>query len=179
MASLDLSGEDFLESLGISLDDVDLTVDADTHTSVTGIFAQDPHIKLDVGETSVTEIPLKIFDQNNPVGAIISPSHLGYLRHFDVGWYSHKELLGALAERWWDTTNTFHFSWGELTMTPADFSVISGIPFGTQPIELYDDWRTDISPDRMMELIGIDLPRIVGPGSATPALSVSRRWLYL
>ncbi|KDP27517.1 hypothetical protein JCGZ_20157 [Jatropha curcas] len=31
----------------------------------------------------------------------------------------------------------------------------------------------------MVELIGIDLPRIVGPGSASPALSVSRRWLSL
>ncbi|KDP24956.1 hypothetical protein JCGZ_24307 [Jatropha curcas] len=40
MASSDLSGEDFLESLGISLDDVDLTADVDTHASVTGIFAQ-------------------------------------------------------------------------------------------------------------------------------------------
>ncbi|KDP20257.1 hypothetical protein JCGZ_08708 [Jatropha curcas] len=102
------SDEDFLESLGISLD-TDLTADADTHTSVTSIYAQDPHIKLDVGETSVAEISIEIFDHNNPVGAIISPSHLGFLRHFDVGRSSHKELLGALDERWWDTTNTFHF----------------------------------------------------------------------
>ncbi|KDP33154.1 hypothetical protein JCGZ_13594 [Jatropha curcas] len=34
------SGEDFLESLGISLDEVDLMVDAHTHASMTGIFAQ-------------------------------------------------------------------------------------------------------------------------------------------
>ncbi|KDP26314.1 hypothetical protein JCGZ_22323 [Jatropha curcas] len=40
MASTNLSDEDFLESMGISLDDVDLTADADTHASVTGIFAQ-------------------------------------------------------------------------------------------------------------------------------------------
>ncbi|KDP36063.1 hypothetical protein JCGZ_10315 [Jatropha curcas] len=39
LASLDLSDEDFLASLGISLDDVNLTADADTHASVTGIFA--------------------------------------------------------------------------------------------------------------------------------------------
>ncbi|KDP37848.1 hypothetical protein JCGZ_06355 [Jatropha curcas] len=61
-------------------------------------------------------------------------------------------------------------------MTPTDFSVISGIPFGIRPIELYDDWRIDISSDRMVELIGIDLPRLAEPGSATPALSISRRW---
>ncbi|KDP20499.1 hypothetical protein JCGZ_05376 [Jatropha curcas] len=64
-------------------------------------------------------------------------------------------------------------------MTPTDFSIISGIPFGIRPIELYNDWRTEISPDRMVELIGIDLPRIVGPGSTTPVLSVSRCWLSL
>ncbi|KDP37640.1 hypothetical protein JCGZ_07840 [Jatropha curcas] len=34
------SDEDFLESLGISLDEVDLMADADTHASMTGIFAQ-------------------------------------------------------------------------------------------------------------------------------------------
>ncbi|KDP35824.1 hypothetical protein JCGZ_10633 [Jatropha curcas] len=34
------SDEDFLESLGISLDEVNVTVDADAHASVTGIYAQ-------------------------------------------------------------------------------------------------------------------------------------------
>ncbi|KDP30576.1 hypothetical protein JCGZ_16950 [Jatropha curcas] len=96
-----------------------------------------------------------------------------------MGRSNYKELLCALAERWWDTTNTFHFSWGELTLTPADFSVITGIPFGIRPIELYDDWRTEVSPDRMVELIGIDLPQIVESGSATPALSIFRHWLSL
>ncbi|KDP24814.1 hypothetical protein JCGZ_25416 [Jatropha curcas] len=40
MASSDFSDEDFLESLGISLNEVDLMVDAVTHASMTGIFAQ-------------------------------------------------------------------------------------------------------------------------------------------
>ncbi|KDP24269.1 hypothetical protein JCGZ_26620 [Jatropha curcas] len=40
MVSLDLSDEDFLESLGISLDGVNVTADADTHASVTGVYAQ-------------------------------------------------------------------------------------------------------------------------------------------
>ncbi|KDP26252.1 hypothetical protein JCGZ_22694 [Jatropha curcas] len=34
------SDEDFLEFLGISLDEVNVTVDANTHASVTGIYAQ-------------------------------------------------------------------------------------------------------------------------------------------
>ncbi|KDP35673.1 hypothetical protein JCGZ_09111 [Jatropha curcas] len=89
--------------------------------------------------------------------------------------HNYKDLLGALAERWWDTTNTFHFPWGEITMTPTDFSVISGIPFGIRAIELYNGWRTEVSPDRIVDLIGIDLPRFVGPSSTTPVLSVSRQ----
>ncbi|KDP25951.1 hypothetical protein JCGZ_23038 [Jatropha curcas] len=40
MVSSDLSDEDFLESLGISLDEVNVTADADTHASVTGVYAQ-------------------------------------------------------------------------------------------------------------------------------------------
>ncbi|KDP44341.1 hypothetical protein JCGZ_19208 [Jatropha curcas] len=76
MASSDFSDDDFLESVEVSVEEANLTLDADTHASVTGIFAQ-------------------------------------------------------------------------------------------------------ISPDRMVELIGIDLPRVVGPKSISPALSVSRRWLYL
>ncbi|KDP24973.1 hypothetical protein JCGZ_24272 [Jatropha curcas] len=34
------SDEDFLESLGISLEEANVTADADTHASVTGIYAQ-------------------------------------------------------------------------------------------------------------------------------------------
>ncbi|KDP23027.1 hypothetical protein JCGZ_01749 [Jatropha curcas] len=48
MASTDLSGEDFLGSLGVSLEEVNLTVDANTHASVTGIFAQ--------GETKILSL---------------------------------------------------------------------------------------------------------------------------
>ncbi|KDP21879.1 hypothetical protein JCGZ_03523 [Jatropha curcas] len=40
MASSDFSDEDFLGSLGISLDEVDLMADADAHASMTGVFAQ-------------------------------------------------------------------------------------------------------------------------------------------
>ncbi|KDP25966.1 hypothetical protein JCGZ_22995 [Jatropha curcas] len=63
------SDEDFFGSLGISLDEVDLMADADTHASMTGIFAQDSRIKLDVGESSVAGIPLELFDPNSPTWA--------------------------------------------------------------------------------------------------------------
>ncbi|KAI7995871.1 Protein MAIN-LIKE 2, partial [Camellia lanceoleosa] len=39
-----------------------------------------------------------------------------------------RPLLGALVERWWDTTNSFHFFTVEdMTMTPYDFVMLTGI----------------------------------------------------
>ncbi|XP_058217451.1 protein MAINTENANCE OF MERISTEMS-like [Rhododendron vialii] len=43
-------------------------------------------------------------------------------------------VLTALAERWWDTTNTFHFWFGEMTVTPLDFAAITGLRVGGDPI---------------------------------------------
>ncbi|KAI8009968.1 Protein MAIN-LIKE 2, partial [Camellia lanceoleosa] len=56
-------------------------------------------------------------------------------------------LLGALVERWWDTTNSFHFSTtGDMTMTPYDFARLTGLEVGGQPIP-YDfdmgEWEAD------------------------------------
>ncbi|KAL7209897.1 hypothetical protein ACSBR1_031465 [Camellia fascicularis] len=52
-----------------------------------------------------------------------------------------RPLLGALVERLWDTTNSFYFSTaGEMTMTPYDFSMLTGIGVGGHSIP-YD---TDI-----------------------------------
>ena len=56
-------------------------------------------------------------------------------------------------------------------MTPAEFSVISGVPFGTHRLELFRDWRQEVPSARMVELIGVDYPRDSAP------LCVSRAWL--
>ncbi|GMP84840.1 hypothetical protein CsSME_00038212 [Camellia sinensis var. sinensis] len=51
-----------------------------------------------------------------------------------------RPLLAALVERWWDTTNSFHFSVAEdLTMTPYDFSMLTGIGVGGDPIPFVTD----------------------------------------
>lgn len=42
----------------------------------------------------------------------------------------------ALMQFWWDTTNTFHMPWGEITVTPHDFTMITGLPFGGRRIVL-------------------------------------------
>ncbi|GMP53499.1 hypothetical protein CsSME_00018946 [Camellia sinensis var. sinensis] len=49
-----------------------------------------------------------------------------------------RTLLGALVERWLDTTNSFHFSAaGDMTMTPYDFSILTDLDVAGWPI-LYD-----------------------------------------
>ena len=47
-----------------------------------------------------------------------------------------QRLIATLAERWFDTTHTFHWSWGEMTMTPLDLYALTGIPAGGQPIKV-------------------------------------------
>ncbi|GMP84817.1 hypothetical protein CsSME_00038192 [Camellia sinensis var. sinensis] len=46
-----------------------------------------------------------------------------------------RTLMGALVERWWDTTNSFHFSsTGDMTMTPYDFSMLTTLDVAGRPI---------------------------------------------
>ncbi|XP_058224951.1 protein MAINTENANCE OF MERISTEMS-like [Rhododendron vialii] len=56
---------------------------------------------------------------------------------------SDHALLTALAERWWDSSNTFHLPIGEMTVTPSDFAALTGLRVGGEPIpfdsEMYRD----------------------------------------
>ncbi|KAI8560016.1 hypothetical protein RHMOL_Rhmol04G0221900 [Rhododendron molle] len=45
-----------------------------------------------------------------------------------------RAVLTALTERWWDTTNTFHFWFGEMSNTPLDFAAITGLRVRGDPI---------------------------------------------
>ncbi|KAI8530463.1 hypothetical protein RHMOL_Rhmol11G0060500 [Rhododendron molle] len=47
---------------------------------------------------------------------------------------SDHAVLIALAERWQDTSNTFHFPIGEITVTPLDFAASTGLRVGGEPI---------------------------------------------
>ena len=38
-------------------------------------------------------------------------------------------LMQTLAERWWDTTHTFHIADKEMTITPHDFHRMTGLWF--------------------------------------------------
>jgi hypothetical protein len=67
-----------------------------------------------------------------------------------------KELYLALREYWWDTTHSFHWSWGETTVTPTDYTAITGLPFTGQAIRM----RDRISGGELRALLGFDpLPR--------------------
>ncbi|KAL7247091.1 hypothetical protein ACSBR2_002077 [Camellia fascicularis] len=71
-------------------------------------------------------------------------------------------LHRALVERWWDTTDSFHFSSiGELTLTPYDFSLLTGLQVGVGgPIPFDPDmaqWRA-----AQLYLLGV-IPNAIGP----------------
>ncbi|KAL7229738.1 hypothetical protein ACSBR2_008278 [Camellia fascicularis] len=51
-----------------------------------------------------------------------------------------RSAVEALMERWWDATNSLHFSsTREMMMTPYDFSMITGLPVGGDPIPFESD----------------------------------------
>lgn len=52
-------------------------------------------------------------------------------------------MLTALAGRWQDTSNTFHFPIGEMTVTPLDFAAITGLRVGGDPITFHSRIHRD------------------------------------
>lgn len=97
----------------------------------------------------------------------------------DTGFKGFIQLLGktsndrmqltALAERWWDTTNTFHLPFAEATLTPLDFAAITGIRVGGNPIPF--DTRLYRKPDALIYFLG-RVPEMKGKGL------VRYQWLY-
>ena len=66
--------------------------------------------------------------------------------------YRGLQLLLALAERFWDTTCTFHFpSIGEVMLTPNDFFVISGLRLGGKRIIVNDS----LTSTKLKKLLGV------------------------
>ncbi|KAF5932183.1 hypothetical protein HYC85_028354 [Camellia sinensis] len=73
-----------------------------------------------------------------------------------------RPLLAALVERWWDTTDSFHLSAaGDMTMTPYDFSMLTGIGVGGDliPFDIdMDEWTA-----AQVYLLG-EAPPLARPG---------------
>ncbi|XP_028106146.1 protein MAINTENANCE OF MERISTEMS-like [Camellia sinensis] len=80
-----------------------------------------------------TELPEAVWDLVDLVG--FRPFYSGISRCL-----ASRTLMGALVERWWDTTNSFHFSaTGDMTMTPFDFAVLTGLDMGGWAIPYDED----------------------------------------
>ena len=76
-------------------------------------------------------------------------------------------LLSALADRWRPETHTFHFRWGELTVTLQDVSFLTGLPIRGVPLVPGPpsvDWKA-----RLVQRFGQSLPE--------GARGVPRAWL--
>jgi len=57
-------------------------------------------------------------------------------------------LLTALVDRWRPETHTFHFRWGEMTVTLQDVACLLGLPLAGEavgPSEPADDWHVDLA----------------------------------
>ena len=61
-------------------------------------------------------------------------------------------MLRALGERWLDTSSSFHLSFGEMTMTPMDFTALTGITVGGTVIMV--DRGVSITDDGMRAALG-------------------------
>lgn len=69
-------------------------------------------------------------------------------------------LVHALGERWWDTTNSFFFDHvGEMTMTPLDFSALTGIRVSGKPIKY--DMEAHTNSDELVRLYGTPIAKLV------------------
>lgn len=81
-------------------------------------------------------------------------------------------LLTALTKRWGDTTNLFHFGFGEMTITPLDFAAITGLREGGDPIPF--DSGLSMDCEAVKHLLGL------GPSTYTETVGygkLRRRWL--
>jgi mobile domain-containing protein len=57
-------------------------------------------------------------------------------------------LLTALVDRWRPETHTFHFRWGEMTVTLQDVACLLGLPIrgdAVGPTEAPNDWHLDLA----------------------------------
>ena len=74
-------------------------------------------------------------------------------------------LVTALGARWWNTIHTFHWSCGEMMMTPLDLYALTGIASGGIPIEI--DMPLWLSEAGIIGALGWFSERR-GPGDSVP-----------
>ncbi|KAK1379395.1 PMD domain-containing protein [Heracleum sosnowskyi] len=83
---------------------------------------------------------------------------------FQIGMMTHDAgLISAFVERWHPETHTFHFSFGEATITLEDVYYILGLPVGGYPV-FTEEGLPDAS--LVLEVLGVD-PNIVDEERST------------
>ncbi|KAK9273213.1 hypothetical protein L1049_018020 [Liquidambar formosana] len=80
-----------------------------------------------------------------------------------------RQALFALTELWWDTTNTFHFSFGEMTMTPKDFTMITGLSLKGKRLEYYE--QANMDQNYIVALLGVEAE--LSPKAQPPTMASS------
>lgn len=64
------------------------------------------------------------------VKANVHAAGFGHFMQILPSFRGKTSVIVGLAERLWDTTNTFHLPLREMKMTPQDFSMITGLKIG-------------------------------------------------
>ncbi|XP_065862918.1 protein MAIN-LIKE 1-like [Euphorbia lathyris] len=82
-----------------------------------------------------------------------------------------RRALRALCERWVDSTHTFHLPFEEMTISPRDFSLLTGLRGSDTLVPLYYDMvRPEVDLDEMDALIS---PGVYTGVRSTPAKFVT------
>jgi len=71
-------------------------------------------------------------------------------------------ILCALGERWWDTTHTFHFGFGEITVTPIYVQQLLGLDY--EGVQIEEDRTLKVTPEVVTATLG-DVERVVSGDS--------------
>lgn len=74
-------------------------------------------------------------------------------------------LVSAFVERWYPETNSFHFPWGEVTITLHDVQMIMGLPIdGVEMTKQMDDGPLRIHICQMFDITMDDMYWYSGDG---------------
>lgn len=90
------------------------------------------------------------------VRTLVDKAELGAFYLGITSLQADRSIFGTLVERWWDTTNSFHFwSAKDMTVTSYDFSIVTGLSVGGDLIP----FNLDLSrwPTAQMFLLGVVL----------------------
>ena len=131
-------------------------------------FFQGVTIRVRGGRANLS-IVRSVLASDEGVAEIVARAGFADFLRLDLHRPAYLGLLRALAERWWDTTDTFHFPCGEMTVTPAELTLLTGVRFGPRPLAFYEDAGA-ISDERLEELLGVVPNR--------PNGYIARRWLH-